>query len=311
MKKKRLLFILMSIIVICLSAVSMEVKAQPWILISSCDIEGGGAVLGEENIMHIELKNTNKKAVSNVKLSFVAEADDNMVIALSSGVQSQYVGTINASEEISVEIKFVPDASLSSGKYPVTIKVEYQYDGVDYEYKDNVVIPVTDEADISITDIQIAKATLMVTEEVLLTCNINNTGNCPIYNVTIFSENEYVDATSSYVGTIKQGETCTAELKLIGESVTGGKSNLDFVVQYETQERKKYEETESVYISVIEYTTGDYRSNLYSQLGQLEQGSANMSLAFQIVIKILLIIIILAAMGTAIYFFRKKYKKTT
>lgn len=193
------------------------------------------------------MKNTSKKAVSNIKITLSTAEGEFLPV---SGASTAFVDSISpgAVQDISFEMKAA--SGLSNKPYPILVKSEYEDAKANpFTAEDSVSIPVTLEDRISVTEI-VPPDMLTVYGSGEISLTINNLGGTTLNNVSVKCEGEDFSCEESFVGNIVSGGTAYASVVLNGTKVTAGDGKCKIIISYENTEgeTKTVEEQTNVYV---------------------------------------------------------------
>ena len=229
-------------------------SSTPRLMVTGCDTDLEQIYPNDVFVLTVHLKNTAKKAVSNIKVTLASE-EKNFIST--NGASSAYVESIAAGSTADVTFELQADSSLTAKAYGLTVKTEYEDSKANpYTSEDSLTIPVSLKADMKITEVQVPYD-LCVGGEGTLSFTITNSGAATLYNVNVKCEGEDFSCEETYVGNIAAGSSGYASIPLIGEKVTESDGACTITVTYEDNKGNATTVTEPTNIYVMDMAAMD------------------------------------------------------
>ena len=182
------------------------------------------------------------------------------------------------------------------------LTINEKYDSPDFknaEEKVDIDIPVNQVARMGFSNFDVNPSSVPVGNEANAMFSINNTGRVMLYNVTANFENDCIKKTTAYVGNIKPGETGSVDVMLSAVKATDGEATIPVEISYEDVNGNKATEKTEITLTVTEAAGGASRD--------LTETKPTSSLPIK---GIGIGAAVVAAVGGAAYFIRKKRKKS-
>lgn len=244
----------------------------------------------------LHMKNTSKKAISNVKLTLATAEGEFLPV---SGASTAYIESIGAGKTEDVTFEMKAASGLLNKPYQITVTSDYEdADANPYSAEDSVSIPVVLEDRISLTEIMPPDMlTIGGSGEVSFT--INNLGGTTLSNVSVKCEGEDFTCEESFVGNIVSGGTSYASVILYGSQVTTGDGTCKIILTYENTEGETKTIEEETYVYVMEETIEDVAA-MDSEYIDTEKKSSKSWIP---------IVIVVVIVGCAIVIFTKRKKR--
>lgn len=222
-------------------------SSTPRLMVTGCETNVEQIFPNDIFELTVHMKNTAKKAVSNIKVTL---ASDDKSFVSTNGASSAFVESIPAGGTADVKFELQADSALSAKAYGVSIKTEYEDSSANaYTSEDALTIPVNLKSNMKISDIQVPYD-LSVGGEGTLSFTITNTGAGSLYNVSVNCKSDDFTCEDSYVGNITAGNAGYATITLTGSKVTEGDGACEISVTYEDNKGNKTTVTEPTNIFV-------------------------------------------------------------
>lgn len=206
--------------------------STPRLIVTGYETSPASVKAGQYFTLTIHVKNTSKRtAVSNVKFTLTAAENEFLPKSGSSTVFVDKIGS-GKTEDIVIEMKAKGD--LEQKPYILTIASVYEDSSANsFEATENISIPVSQEARITVTDVSLSSESITVYEQANVMFSINNLGKGIIYNVSVAFEGKSIEAESSYVGNIVAGGTGYADAMVTGIAPTEDDGIIKAIISYE------------------------------------------------------------------------------
>ena len=293
---KRIYTLIVLVLLIFCNARNVE-AATPRVMLDDYNVKEGQTVSGREFTLELTLKNYSAKQVKNLKVSISAENGEFIPVK---GAGSEYIESIAAGETDKVTFNMKAIDGLEEKSYKVNVTTDYENtNGYEYKVEESIFLPVSLEQRLSVTDFFVDSNLSAVGDTVEISASINNMGEGALYNVMVEVEGDNIEEQKSYVGTIEKGKSGNLDVLTKADVVTEGdhKDN-KMVIKYENKAGETFTQEEVIDVSV--------NVPVYDNLEKVKEGNDN-SLAWKAVIKIIIIILIIAIVGYALY--RRRLRK--
>lgn len=217
------------------SASQQSTSFTPQLLISDFSFGGDSVNGGDVFDLDVTLKNNSKStAVRNV----IVKLSGGEAFVPAEGTDTSSIDKISSTAKISQ--KFKCQNSASSGVYPITLSVTYEYfeagERVSQSAELSVSIPVVQPEKIEFGTLSLADSTVSVNEEQDCAFTVINSGKSAVSNgrikLTDAQENEL---SSAYIGNIQAGEQFTSNYTLPVTFTSDGTQKLTLVFDYENE----------------------------------------------------------------------------
>lgn len=206
----------------------------PRIIVTGYETNPEKVMAGEEFELIVHLQNTsNKTAVSNIKVSL---GSANNEFLPSSGSSTEFIRSMGCGSTKDIVVQMKAQGNLEQKPYVLSVKCEYEGEkNAPYTAEESISIPVYQEAKAKITDIEVMPMSIEVYSQANVMFSINNTGKSTLYNVqvSVDSENPYVQSEESFVGNINPGATGYADFMVNGIAPTMDDGIVKVIISYE------------------------------------------------------------------------------
>lgn len=213
---------------------SDSATSVPRIIVTGFETNPEKVMAGQEFELTVHLQNTsNKTAVSNIKVTL---SSANNEFLPSSGSSTEFIRSMGCGATKDIVIKMEAQGNLEQKPYVLAVDCEYEGEkNAPYTTKESISIPVYQEAKAKITDIEVMPMSIEVYSQANVMFSINNTGKSALYNVqvTVDSDNPYVQAEESFVGNINAGSTGYADFMVTGVAPTMDDGKVKVIISYE------------------------------------------------------------------------------
>nr|MCR5153952.1 hypothetical protein [Lachnospiraceae bacterium] len=176
---------------------------------------------GETFNFSLDIHNTNATVdAKNIKVIITSESGS---FSVTEGGNSFFINSIKAGETESITINLKASAALTTGSYPINVRMEYEYDGMKDE-KDGVVdeelnVSAKESLRPSVQNIQFGGwKTPVVNQASTLSAQFNNMGKSTLNNVYVTVSGDFMlanNSTSYYIGNLMAGSPMYEEFDVI------------------------------------------------------------------------------------------------
>lgn len=223
--------------------------STPRVIVTGFETNPTKVLAGEEFTLTLHLQNaSNRTAVSNMKISLEAA---NGEFLPSSGSSTQFVSSLGSGKTTDLTLKMSALSSLEPKPYVLTLTCNYE-DGEanPFESKENISIPVYQEARIKITDVSVSPETIGVYNQGSVSFSINNLGRSTLTNVQARLEGDSIESEESFVGNIAAGASGYADVMVTGIEPTTDDGTVKLIITYEDSagEECTYEDEVTVFV---------------------------------------------------------------
>ena len=217
------------------SASQQSTSFTPQLLISDFSFGGDSVNGGDVFDLDVTLKNNSKStAVRNV----IVKLSGGEAFVPAEGTDTSSIDKISSTAKISQ--KFKCQNSASSGVYPITLSVTYEYfeagERVSQSAELSVSIPVVQPEKIEFGTLSLADSTVSVNEEQDCDFTVINSGKSAVSNGRIkLTDAQGNELSSAYIGNIQAGEQFTSNYTLPVTFTSDGTQKLTLVFDYENE----------------------------------------------------------------------------
>ena len=285
-------------------------RSKARIIVDSYRTEPEKVYAGDEFTLILNMKNASSSiAASNILFTLTSEkAQEQTVFAISEGSNSYVVNSLAAGASTELRLNVKANAGVDPKSYILTINEKY--DSPDFknaEEKVDIDIPVNQVARMGFSNFDVNPSSVPVGNEANAMFSINNTGRVMLYNVTANFENDCIKKTTAYVGNIKPGETGSVDVMLSAVKATDGEATIPVEISYEDVNGNKATEKTEITLTVTEAAETDSMDDAGGASRDLTETKPTSSLPIK---GIGIGAAVVAAVGGAAYFIRKKRKKS-
>ena len=285
-------------------------RSKARIIVDSYRTEPEKVYAGDEFTLILNMKNASSSiAASNILFTLTSEkAQEQTVFAISEGSNSYVVNSLAAGASTELRLNVKANAGVDPKSYILTINEKY--DSPDFknaEEKVDIDIPVNQVARMGFSNFDVNPSSVPVGNEANAMFSINNTGRVMLYNVTANFENDYIKKTTAYVGNIKPGETGSVDVMLSAVKATDGETTIPVEISYEDVNGNKATEKTEITLTVTEAAEAESMDDAGGASRDLTERKPTSSLPIK---GIGIGGAVVAVVGGAAYFIRKKRKKS-
>ena len=224
-------------------------SSSPRLMVTGYEVENGFITPDGSTGLKVTIKNTNpNRGVSNIKLSLSDESGE----IKPEGMGTKYVSSIGAGGTYTWSVELNAANTATASEHKLNIAMEYEDENHSpYSASDTLLIQVRQTVALDYSGAQLpAKVVQGNTATVAIT--LMNTGKGTLYNCMFEFEIDGLNGGgSTFVGTIKPGESGTGNANLKVSEEILGKVEGTLTFSYEDDYGEKYTETVDVY-TVIE-----------------------------------------------------------
>ncbi len=206
--------------------------STPRLIVTGYETSPATVKAGQDFTLTIHVKNTSKRtAVSNIKFTLTATENEFLP---KSGSSTVFVDKIGSGKTEDIVINMKAKGDLEQKPYILAIASVYEDSSANpFEATENISIPVSQEARLTVTDISLSSDFITVYEQANVMFSINNLGKGIIYNVSVEFKGNSVEAEPSYVGNIAAGGTGFADAMVTGIAPTEDEGIIKAIISYE------------------------------------------------------------------------------
>lgn len=255
---------------------TQEQPLTPQLIVSDFSYSGDNIEAQKEFELKFNIKNTSKTTdVKNV----IVKLSGGEVFVVAEGTDTVVADTIAAGKTKTISKKFLCANAASSGIYPITATVTYEY----YENSQRVSqtadlsmsIPVVQPDRVELGLIDLSEKSVTVGQETDCAFNVINSGRTRVSNASV----KLYDASgallsSAYVGNIEAGEQFTSNYTLPVTFKEVGAKQLKLVLEYDSEnfERKSIE---TQFNLTVEEKFDPYAEAMETAPTQIEEGGSD------------------------------------
>ena len=212
-------------------------------------------IAGEEFELILKIKNASSNiTATNLLFSMESEkVSDSAVFTTESGSSSVALNSLAPGGVTELRYRLLSRPGVDQRSYGVTIKAKFdspEYKNAEEELK--LDIPVNQIARLSTGTFEIMPESIPAGSEANVMFGINNTGKVMLYNVTVSFEAASIQATDTYVGNIKPGETGNVDCMVTGAAPTEDEGKVKVLISYEDEAGAVYTEEKEMTLYVLE-----------------------------------------------------------
>lgn len=212
-------------------------------------------IAGEAFDLLLKVKNASSSvSASDILLTVESEkVSDSPVFTTESGSSSIAVSSLGAGASTEVRLRLSSRAGVDQRSYGLTIKAKF--DSPEFKNAEEsmaIDIPVRQIPRLNTGTFEVMPDSITVGEESNVMFGINNTGKVLLYNVMVKFEADSIQATDTYVGNIKPGETGNVDCMLTGAAPTADDGKIRAVISYEDENGEVSEEEKELTLFVTE-----------------------------------------------------------
>lgn len=212
-------------------------------------------IAGEEFELVLKIKNASSDiGATNLLFSMESEkVSDSAVFTTESGSSSVALNSLPPGGVTELKYKLLSRPGVDQRSYGLTIKTKF--DSPEYKNAEEslvVDIPVKQIARLSTGTFEVMPDSIIVGGETNIMFGINNTGKVMLYNVTAAFEADSIQATDTYVGNIKPGETGNVDCMVTGTAPTEDEGKVKVVISYEDENGTVFTEEKELTLFVTE-----------------------------------------------------------
>ncbi len=212
-------------------------------------------IAGEEFELILKIKNASSNiTATNLLFSMESEkVSDSAVFTTEAGSSSVALNSLAPGGVTELRYRLLSRPGVDQRSYGVTIKAKFdspEYKNAEEELK--LDIPVNQIARLSTGTFEIMPESIPAGSEANVMFGINNTGKVMLYNVTVSFEAASIQATDTYVGNIKPGETGNVDCMVTGAAPTEDEGKVKVLISYEDEAGAVYTEEKEMTLYVLE-----------------------------------------------------------
>ena len=212
-------------------------------------------IAGEEFELILKIKNASSNiTATNLLFSMESEkVSDSAVFTTEAGSSSVALNSLAPGGVTELRYRLLSRPGVDQRSYGVTIKAKFdspEYKNAEEELK--LDIPVNQIARLSTGTFEIMPESIPAGSEANVLFGINNTGKVMLYNVTVSFEAASIQATDTYVGNIKPGETGNVDCMVTGAAPTEDEGKVKVLISYEDEAGAVYTEEKEMTLYVLE-----------------------------------------------------------
>ena len=212
-------------------------------------------IAGEEFELILKIKNASSNiTATNLLFSMESEkVSDSAVFTTEAGSSSVALNSLAPGGVTELRYRLLSRPGVDQRSYGVTIKAKFdspEYKNAEEELK--LDIPVNQIARLSTGTFEIMPESIPAGSEANVMFGINNTGKVMLYNVTVSFEAASIQATDTYVGNIKPGETGNVDCMVTGAAPTEDEGKVKVLISYEDEAGDVYTEEKEMTLYVLE-----------------------------------------------------------
>ncbi|MCQ2538096.1 MAG: hypothetical protein MJ124_06840 [Lachnospiraceae bacterium] len=212
--------------------------SKPKLMVTEFSTDVETVMSGKSFDFRFFVKNTNDETrAKNIKVKVTSSE-----FSVSSGSNSFFISEIKPGESEELSINLKASAAAATGAYPITVSMEYEYDGmptgVNYDSSvtasDELLLQINETLRASLENIQVGDwNTPMVGNPTTATFEFYNMGKSSLNNVYVTVEGDFILATgdSYYMGNMQPGMPEYIECNVI--PMTEGDATCVFVIHME------------------------------------------------------------------------------
>lgn len=223
--------------------------STPRLMVTGYDADKEQIKSGETFKLTIHVKNTAKKAVSNIKYALTTANGEFLPV---SGASTYFIDSLAAGASTDMVFDMEVAGGLEPKSYVVTVKSDYEDSkGTAFTGEDSISIPVSQNARISVTELSVSPETIAVGEQGTVSFALNNLGSAALCNVRVNFEGEGISSEETFVGNVEAGSTGYVDGVVTGDDVTTGDGEVKAIITYEDASGKEstYEQEFNLFVS--------------------------------------------------------------
>ncbi|MCR5151016.1 MAG: hypothetical protein K6B52_07305 [Clostridiales bacterium] len=225
--------------------------SQPRLMISSYTLDGGYlSPDSKKNLIIVFKNNSEKKQISNIKLSLSEESGE----IRTQDMATKYVSAIGKGDFYTWDVELTAVNKAATGEHNVTVAMEYEDEnGSPYSSSEVIRLQVRQKSKLSYNGL-VLPATVTQGDTVTLSVTLMNTGKGAITNCQVSADIEGLETAGSIlIGDIKPGDTKTGNLNLRVSSDYLGDTKGTVAITYEDEFGEEYKETQNMATFIKEY----------------------------------------------------------
>ncbi len=223
--------------------------STPRLIVTGYETSPATVKAGQDFTITIHVKNTSKRtAVSNIK--FTVKSAENEFLP-KSGSSTVFVDKIGSGKTEDIVIEMKAKGDLEQKPYVLNIAAVYEDSSANpFEASEDISIPVSQEARLTVTDISLSSDFITVYEQANVMFSINNLGKGILYNVSVSFKGNSIESEPSYVGNIAAGGTGFADSMITGIAATEDDGIIKAIISYEDAdgEVKEFEQDITLFV---------------------------------------------------------------
>ncbi len=225
------------------------------LIVDSFTTQPARIIAGEDFDLVLKMKNaSNSIGATNILFSMESEkVSDSAVFTTESGSSSVALDSLGPGAVSEIRLRLKSKPSVDQRSYGLTIKAKY--DSPEFKNaEENMVIdiPVHQVARLNTGTFEVMPDSIFVGEEANVMFSINNTGRVLLYNVMVSFEAASIQATDTYVGNIKPGESGNVDCMLAGTAPTTDDGKVKVTISFEDENGTVATEEKELTLFVME-----------------------------------------------------------
>lgn len=219
----------------------------PRLIVTGYETNPATVMAGQEFTLTIHVKNTAQRTISNIKIAVEAAEGEFLPV---SGSSTKYIESLGAGKTTDIVLEMKAKSDLEQKPYTLSINSEYEDKSFNpYTAADSISIPVSQEARLSVTSLEINPEIPEVGSQVNVMFSINNLGKGTLYNVMVDFTGDVLDAEESFIGNIAPGATGYFDVMAYVKEASYDADNVTAVISYENANGESF--TMEYKISVV------------------------------------------------------------
>ncbi len=263
----------------------------PKLIITGYETVPEKVMAGDTFKITIHVQNTSK-SVSVCNGKFLIGNESGSFIP-TSGSNAVFVESIPAGKTGDIEVEMKAGADLQQKNYSLVVKGDFDDGkGNNFTSSDSLTIPVYQEISFGISEVSMTPEVLGVGSEGALMFTINNKSSAGVYNVSVSTKSDAVEATESYVGNIAGSSSAYATLNVTGVKDNSETGTINIVISYEDAEGNVSTVEETVACAVSEYGDIYTEDESYDDMEEDDEDESYVSPIIFVVIGLIVVAII-------------------
>lgn len=224
-------------------------KSVPKLIISGYDTDKPNLKANDVFTFHYQIKNTHSSvAAKNIKVT-LAQAEG--IFTATGGSNSTYIEKIQPGEVLDEYIELKVKADATTKAYPLTITMQYEYDGaaanpttgkIGEEVVETINLNVAENCRPMVANLMVDNSSeVIVNESTTLSLDFYNQGKGPLGNVTMRVEGDFrkTDGDQQIIGLVAAGDVQSVEIDVT--PMVEGEARGQLIVSYEDSNGEQLE----------------------------------------------------------------------